>query len=97
MAMQMDPYEANKYISILGRWMTPIDGEAYRRVLHGLAWSTHMSLYGNVLHTTHNDLTTRLWPSQYEGIPKILVELTPPTPCMENPYIELVFPKIRCS
>ena len=63
MAMEMDPCKADKYIFVPGRWMTLMEGKAYQWVLRGLVWSTHMSLYGNFLHTMHKDLTARLLPS----------------------------------
>ena len=70
MGMRTDPCEVDGYISMPSRQMTLIDREAYQRVPRGLVWSTRVFLYGNILRTTHKDLTTGLSPSQYGGNPQ---------------------------
>ena len=35
-----------------------IDRDTYRWVLRGLTWSTHIFIYGNILHFKHKDRTT---------------------------------------
>ena len=72
MAMWIDPCEADGYISMPSWRMTLTEGEAYRRVLCGLMWSTRMFLYGNILHTMHKDPTTWLSPYQNGGYPQDL-------------------------
>ena len=81
--------EADEYVPLLDQRMTPTDGEAYRQVLAYVALrGLHIYSYMKTSCTPR----TKTLPHDFhlprmEGIPKILIALTMPSPYKENSCI----------
>ena len=67
----------NRLVSL--RWRVTIRSTGWRswRVLCGLAWSSQMFTYGNILHITHKDPITFLYLPHIERHPRISETLIP--------------------